>query len=64
MSGMDRRQVWIKLIMVLGVVALGIIGIFTVANTVGGSSNACAGAVCGDSNTDNQVVVPTPSPTR
>ncbi|MBT2399509.1 hypothetical protein [Streptomyces sp. ISL-100] len=61
---MDRRKVWIKLIMVLGVVALGIIGIFTVANTVGGSNNVCTGAVCGDDNRNNQVVVSTPSPSR
>ncbi len=64
MSGVDRRQVWTRLIVTLGVVALGVIGIFTVTNTVGGSSNNCTGAVCGDDNRENEVVVSTPSPTR
>lgn len=63
MSGTDRRRVWIKLIMTLGVVALAVIGIFTVANTVGGSSNTCVGSVCGDGNKGNNVG-PAPSPTR
>jgi hypothetical protein len=63
MSGTDRRDVWIKLIVTLGAVALAAIGIFTVANTVGGSSNTCTGGVCGDHNGNNSVNSSS-SPTR
>lgn len=63
MSGTDRRDVWIKLIVTLGAVALAAIGIFTVANTVGGSNNTCTGGVCGDHNSDNHVGASS-SPTR
>lgn len=59
MSGEDRRKVWVYLAWVVGVVALGIIGIFTVTTTVGGSNNTCTGAVCGDGN-ENSVVNPAP----
>ncbi|MBN3931914.1 hypothetical protein IQ279_20160 [Streptomyces verrucosisporus] len=44
---------------VVGTVALTIVGIFTVQQTVGGSSNNCSGgAVCGDGNDGNRVGVP------
>ncbi|MEU3415967.1 hypothetical protein ABZ760_32785 [Streptomyces sp. NPDC006658] len=43
------------LVPTLEAVALAVIGIFTVANTVGGSSNTCTGGVCGDDNTNNHV---------
>ncbi|MEV5442377.1 hypothetical protein AB0N23_07505 [Streptomyces sp. NPDC052644] len=64
MSGTDRRKVWTQVIMVVGAVALGVIGIFTVTNTVGGSSNNCVGGVCGDGNKNNTVGTVAPSPAR
>ncbi len=44
---------------VVGTVALAIVGIFTVQQTIGGSDNDCRnGAVCGDGNHDNTVNAP------
>ncbi|GGU06424.1 hypothetical protein GCM10010244_35470 [Streptomyces coeruleorubidus] len=55
MSGEDRRKVWVYALWVLGAIALAVIGIFTVTATIGGSSNNCTGAVCGDKNSGNNV---------
>ncbi|WP_157839956.1 hypothetical protein [Streptomyces megasporus] len=59
MSGADRRKLWMYVVGVVGTVALAIVGIFTVQQTIGGSDNDCRnGAVCGDGNHDNTVNAP------
>lgn len=55
MNSEDCRKVWIYALSAICAVALAIIGIFTVATTVGGSNNTCHEAVCGDDNVHNDV---------
>ncbi|MFH0242005.1 hypothetical protein ACGRHY_06085 [Streptomyces sp. HK10] len=57
MSGADRRKLWMYVVGVVGTVALAVVGIFTVQQTIG-SNNCSGGAVCGDGNRDNTVNVP------
>ncbi|WP_371653938.1 MULTISPECIES: hypothetical protein [unclassified Streptomyces] len=59
MSGKDRRKIWIKLIVVVGAVALAVIAIFKVTpNHVGRDNNNCHSSVCGDHNKDNKIQGP------
>ncbi|MGI5484938.1 hypothetical protein [Streptomyces lavendofoliae] len=61
MNGPDRRRVWIYALWVIGAIAVAVISVFTMNATVGGSSNNCVGAVCGD-DSDGNVVYPATSP--
>lgn len=53
MDGSDRRRVWIKALVVLGIVALAVIGIFAANNTR--DHNECPGGICGSGNINNQI---------
>ncbi|GAA2448881.1 hypothetical protein GCM10010405_35290 [Streptomyces macrosporus] len=53
---------WIYVVGAVAAVALAVVGIFTVQQTVGRSDNDChSGAVCGDGNQDNTVNAPSAS---
>lgn len=59
MSSEDRRRVLIRLIIVVGLIAIAVIGIFqAIPNNVGRDHNECAGGVCGEDNDDNRIGSP------
>lgn len=56
MSGRDRAKVLIKLIIVIGIIAVAVIGIFqAVPNNVGGDHNECPHGNCGRGNDGDRI---------